>query len=703
MGAFLLDQIELRNVSKIYQSDDGQKTYALNDVSLSFPVNGLIAIIGKSGSGKSTLINIVASLDKPTKGEVYIKGKKRKRTKLFKSTDFGIIFQHYYLLDNHTVLFNIMLPYLILGHSKKKAKAKAIKLLESISFPKNLYQNKCSDLSGGEKERVALLRALINNPSILLCDEPTGALDSNNSIKVMEILKEISKERLVIVVSHNLTLTYGYADRVITLKDGQVQEDKKINEITETFIDKKKEKIGFHNNWSNKITLSNFKKRFTRNVISIISLFIGLLFSLLIIGFSNGSSDSIIRNSYKQFDYGALTISNEYSEVISGSKMSLVKQTRPTFENLNSYNELLSKYEIENNFDALIPPTTTIRIGEEKLDNFSYKPIYSFINNHIDSSLLIHGYFPGSDNLNEVVINKKAYEYLKNHAKEDPLNLVFEASFAREFHYSTGEIDNPTISDVFSYKKYFHVVGVVDEMDFLNTPRIYYSYLALVDYLFDYPVNNLSTYLERNVSWYERVATARNNEELSSYSLRLFLKDIKDKENIKSDIEAFKDPLVLESIPYSLGKTLLDLVKAATMGMEIFLIIAIIGTALILGIVSFSSYSEDRKNIAILTVLGAKRDSVMDIYINENLFISFISLLLSFIVSPLIATIANNIIFMFTGFDHMIEVPFLEITSPFILTISVIVLATIALAIISTSLPIVFSGKISLKKELADE
>lgn len=701
MGAFLLELIRIEHVSKIYKSDNNKETIALDDVSLSFSSAGLIAIIGKSGSGKSTLINLLASLDHPSKGKLFILNQSNNKSLVRKQ--IGIIFQHYYLLENENVLFNIMLPSLIKGDSKKVAKEKAIKLLESINYPTNLYKSKCADLSGGEKERVALLRALINDPPILLCDEPTGALDSKNATEVMELLKKISANKLVIVVSHNLALTNKYADRIITLKDGKIEKDKTVNKIKSNEDKIPKPKRGHHNNWSSQISNSNFKKRFTRNLISITSLFIGLLFCILILGFSSGSQKAIINNSYRQFDYGVASISSQYVEDITGSKMTLVKEIRPTFSSLEEYNDTLSNYEIENNFDSLIPPSTTIKLGEEKLENFTYHPIYSFSSTYIDTSLLMKGYLPGSDNLNEVVINKKGYEYLSKHSKVNPLEIVLEASFAREFHYYTGEIDNPTVSDVFSYKKYFHITGVVDEMDFLNTPKIYYSYRALVDYLFDYPLNNLSNYLERNISWYERVATSGNNEDISSYSLKLFLKDINDKENVPNHISSFTKPLVMESTPVTLGNTLSDLVKAATMGMEIFLIVALIGTALILGIVSFSSYSEDRKTIAILSTLGAKRDDVMDIYISENIIVSFISLILSFVASIPLSILANKLIYNFTGFDHMISVPFLEISKGFIFLIIILIIATIFLATISTSLPILFSGKISLKKELADE
>lgn len=228
MGAFLLELIRIEHVSKIYKSDNNKETIALNDVSLSFSSAGLIAIIGKSGSGKSTLINLLASLDHPSKGKLFILNQSNNKSLVRKQ--IGIIFQHYYLLENENVLFNIMLPSLIRGDSKKVAKEKAIKLLESINYPTNLYKSKCADLSGGEKERVAILRALINDPKIILADEPTGALDSENSLLIMKMLKDISQTKLVIVVSHNIPLIRKYADRLLELQDGKLLRVNKLYE-----------------------------------------------------------------------------------------------------------------------------------------------------------------------------------------------------------------------------------------------------------------------------------------------------------------------------------------------------------------------------------------------------------------------------------------------------------------------------------------
>ncbi len=700
--------IKMSNVTKLYKSEDGVENYALNHVCLSFPDHGLIAVIGKSGSGKSTIINLLALLDKPTSGHVYINNNnvstwKKKKIEKYHNQEMGIVFQHYHLLENHTVLYNIMLPSLIKGDKEKESKKKAIKLLESISFPKELYEHKCKDLSGGEKERVAVLRAVINEPKIIFCDEPTGALDKNNSIAVMEILKNISRDKLIILVSHDISLTKKYADRLIYIKDGKVEKDEIINELDNKQNKSQNKDVKHHNQWKNKISLSNFKRRFTRNLISIITLSVGLVASLLIVGFANGSTPSIKENSYKQLDYGVLTFSKQKSQSIAGSKISLVQQTRPTYEEISSFSEIIDNYVIENNFSALLSYFPNIKLGEEKLTDFSFRPIYSFASNYIDHSLLIDGYIPPFDNLDEVLINKKGYEYLIKKGIKNPLDISLDISIDKEFHYYTGDDLNPVINDVFSYQKIVHIVGVVDEMDFLSTPKLFYSYSSFTNYLFDYPLINLSSYYERDFSWYERVATANNNDEISSYSFYLFKKDINDIPSIANHIANIEKPYVLESTPQTLSDTLLNLVNAASMGMEIFLFISIIGTALILGIVSFSSYSEDKKMIAILSCLGANRNDVDDIYVLENLFVAIIALIISFILSPLLSLLINFIMNKWLGFSHMIKIPFLSLWGiPFLLVVGLIII-TIFIAIISTMLPILLSSKISLKKELADE
>lgn len=221
-----MELIQVINLTKTYKIEE-KENQVLKHFSYGFPSSGLFGVIGKSGSGKSTLLNMISLLDKPTSGDIYFNSENMnkwssKRKIQFRNKDLGIIFQHYNLVESESVIYNISLPYLISGGSEKDGKVKATKLLESINYKKDLYTQVVSNLSGGEKQRVAILRALINNPKVILADEPTGALDSGNSELIMEMLKTISETKLVIVVTHNIELIKKYADKTLELKDGSL-------------------------------------------------------------------------------------------------------------------------------------------------------------------------------------------------------------------------------------------------------------------------------------------------------------------------------------------------------------------------------------------------------------------------------------------------------------------------------------------------
>lgn len=219
--------IELKNVCKTYKSKKGADTKALRDVSLSFDDCGMTFILGKSGSGKSTLLNILGGLDTYDSGDMLILGKSSKDFKgcdfdSYRNTYVGFVFQEFNILEDYDVYDNIVLA---LELQKKDKDEKTIEnLLERLELT-NLKHRKVNELSGGQKQRVAIARALIKNPKIILADEPTGNLDSKTSHQVMDLLKEISCEKLVIVVSHDVESSQKYADRIIEIKDGTVVSD----------------------------------------------------------------------------------------------------------------------------------------------------------------------------------------------------------------------------------------------------------------------------------------------------------------------------------------------------------------------------------------------------------------------------------------------------------------------------------------------
>lgn len=694
--------LEFKNVKKQFV-ENGQ--VALN-VSLKFPNRGLVAVTGKSGCGKSTLINLACLLDEPTSGEIFFNGKnlnkfKNKDKEKYRNEDVGIVFQHFNLLEEHNALFNIALPNQIKGVSYQKSLQNAHILIKKFNLDEKLCKTKVKFLSGGEKQRVAVLRSLINEPKIIFADEPTGALDIKNSVLVMDLLKEISKDRLVILVSHNSTLVKEYADRIITLQDGKLLDDETINKIEEKEFTEPPKKVIRTSSWTSKIALSNFIKRINRNFLSILSLCVGLLSTLLILGFYQGAPISIDNEAKKQFDYGVCTFSKQVSSEIEGSQMSLVQMLRPTSKELASAN--LKDYTVTYNYDAYLSAFPKITLGEEVLTDFSFKPVYSFGGGYVSPKLLSSGKLPYIDNLYEVVINTKAENILKKKIGGEVVGAILSIKNEYQSNFYTDSDLEPVVIDYFNFEKNVRIVGVVNEISFLNTPKIYYSYKAFEDYLKEIKMNNLSEYFGSEYSWFDRIVDATPNEDISSYSYRCFLRNIFNSNYIKRDVENYNQTYVLESSPYLVESTLKQLIEASSAGMGIFLGICILGTCLILGIVSFSSYVEDRKKIAILSSLGAKKDHIYEVYISENFVIGFIATLISLLCAEPLAKLGNLIIFNTLGFENLLQIPFIFFLGRKYFLLILIVIAVLVICVFSTILPIAFASKISLREELKDE
>lgn len=695
--------IELSKVSKAYLINKNEKKYVLKDITLSFPETGLISILGKSGCGKSTLLNLIGGLDKSSEGTVYYKGDniakyKNKQQVTFRKSEISYIFQHYHLLENQTALYNIMLPCLLNGDSFKTAKEKVISLINKFSIKEELLGKKCSKLSGGEKERIAIMRAFISRTNVILADEPTGALDKDNALLVMESLKEASKTSLVIMVTHNEELAKRYSDRIIHMKDGRVVQDEKIKLINGKHhqIDKERKS---NPNWYSKIIARNFAKRFKRNIFSILAVTIGATASMLIFGFTNGAHDSIMNSAERQFDYGVASISKENKIVSDESPITLIQTLRANEEEID---ELSNEYDFLHycySYDSLVTPALDTYINDKEINNLTYTPVYSFCDSSINKSLLIKGKLPMIDTLNMVVINQTAYDYLKKEIKSDPLNTYIRLKDGASFTYYTDDIERPYITDYFVYDRLVEIVGVVKELSFLNTPKIYYSYKALDKYMEETLLNNLSEYLGET-SWKDRIMFASDNEYISNYSHRVFLKNSGDVYQLKEMKRHLKEGYSLNSNALTVEETLFSLVDAASVGMEVFLVIALVGTAMIIGIVSFASYAEDIKDSAILLCIGATREDISSLYVFENCLIGLIGLALSFVIALVSQNPLNHLIERFTSLISIIDIPFNYFHGRAFLFPLLIVMSTLLICVLATYLPISFSKKISLKEEL---
>ena len=220
--------LELKSITKIYETD-GFKQKALDRFSIKFRKCEFVSILGPSGSGKTTLLNIIGGLDKYTSGDLVINGVSTKKYTdrdwdTYRNHKVGFVFQSYNLIPHQSVLSNVELALTLSGVSKSERKKRAIDALKKVGLKEHINKRP-NQLSGGQMQRVAIARALVNNPDILLADEPTGALDSKTSTQIMDLLSEVAKDRLVIMVTHNAELAYSYSTRIVELKDGEMLED----------------------------------------------------------------------------------------------------------------------------------------------------------------------------------------------------------------------------------------------------------------------------------------------------------------------------------------------------------------------------------------------------------------------------------------------------------------------------------------------
>ena len=220
--------LKLEKITKDYVVDKNV-THALKGIDIEFRPGEFVAILGPSGCGKTTLLNIIGGLDRYTSGDIYVNGRSTKEYEdydwdRYRNKTIGFIFQNYNLIMHQTILSNVELALTLIGVGRAERKRRALAALESVGLSDHVYK-KPNQLSGGQMQRVAIARAIVNDPKILLADEPTGALDSESSQQVMDILKELSKDRLVIMVTHNDDLAKEYADRIVRIKDGVVQSD----------------------------------------------------------------------------------------------------------------------------------------------------------------------------------------------------------------------------------------------------------------------------------------------------------------------------------------------------------------------------------------------------------------------------------------------------------------------------------------------
>ena len=316
--------LQLKNIVKSYTVGELTQV-ALKGISLNFRENEFVSILGQSGSGKTTMLNIIGGLDRYDSGNLVINGVSTKKYRdadwdAYRNTSIGFVFQSYNLIPHQNVLSNVEMALTLSGVSRKERRKRAVEVLNKVGLQDHIHK-KPNQLSGGQMQRVAIARALINNPDILLADEPTGALDTETSIQIMNLLKQIAEEKLVIMVTHNPELAEVYSTRIVNLKDGQITSDSNPFDVPEGSVEEKltknQKRVSMSFWTSLGLSFANLRTKIGRTILTSFAGSIGIIGIALILALSTGMNQYITRVQKETMTSYPITISSQTIDATS--------------------------------------------------------------------------------------------------------------------------------------------------------------------------------------------------------------------------------------------------------------------------------------------------------------------------------------------------------------------------------------------------
>ena len=360
--------LKLKNITKDYDTASS-KVQALKGININFRKSEFVSILGQSGCGKTTLLNIIGGLDHYTTGDLIINGKSTKKFKdrdwdAYRNYSVGFVFQSYNLIQHQSILSNVELALTLSGVSKKERTKRAIEALEQVGLKEQIHK-KPNQLSGGQMQRVAIARALVNNPDIILADEPTGALDTKTSVQIMEILKKISKDKLIIMVTHNPELAEKYSSRVIKILDGVITDDSNPYEGMDEKEEKENKKLRTSMSFFTALSLSlnNLMTKKGRTILTAFAGSIGIIGIALILSLSSGVQNYIKKVEEDTLSEYPITIAKESVDT-SAMLTALMDEEKPEEEREND--KIYSRNIMTKMLSSVSQKVTTNNIKELK-------------------------------------------------------------------------------------------------------------------------------------------------------------------------------------------------------------------------------------------------------------------------------------------------------------------------------------------------
>ncbi|MDD5292904.1 MAG: ATP-binding cassette domain-containing protein [Candidatus Izemoplasmatales bacterium] len=711
--------LRLKGIHKSYTTGTFTQK-ALEDVSLEFRENEFVTILGPSGCGKTTLLNIIGGLDHYDQGDLIINGKSTKdfsdeEWDMYRNNSIGFIFQSHNLIPHLNVLQNVEMGLTLSGVSAKERKERATAVLHEVGLTNHLHKRP-NQLSGGESQRVAIARALANNPDVVLADEPTGSLDSVTSIQILDLIRRIAKDKLVIMVTHNAEMAEKYANRIITLKDGRTMSDSRPiveeQEVRSTFSLKRTAM-----NFVTAITssLNNIRTKLGRTLLTAFAGSIGIIGIALILALSNGLDQEIARferetlagypisvtdqkfdlERIRQIDTDGLIaypdtdfataydenrlaqyflpniITDDYVTYVDDYVNNIAPEGIAGVKYVHNMNMSLYRYTEDT--------SSYTRIYNETLAGSSQSPgsIFGFVSRFFtllpDGEVLtnnydlIYGDLPVNDEAQgkfQVLLVVDEYNRIYKSTLETRLGLDVESEtefpfstiVGRSFKLYVGVFEEG-VSDAASGLD-IEISGIVRMKSGSNVSLFYNG--------FGY-TSDLVRYIE-----------AQYPDEIGSVnSIYLYPNSFGDKDRLKTYLESYNDqfePASLERIDYvDQAATFTSMVRGVIDTISIVLIafaaISLVVSSIMIAIITYISVLERIKEIGVLRALGARKKDIARVFNAENLLIGFASGIVGILVAGLMIIPINSII------ERLAEMPNVAKLSPyhalFLLAISI--------------------------------
>lgn len=669
--------VEVKNLTKEFIVNK-KKNIVINSLSFFLPSKGIYFIVGESGSGKSTLLNLIEGLILPTKGSIKINNHRIDKLKNDEKVEFykkevGILFQSFNLFNDLTVLENLKITSLIKEENDEeniKRYLSKFKIYEKIN-------QKVYTLSGGEKQRLALIRALINKPRIILADEPTGALDNASSIILMDELKKISENSLILIVTHNLELVKKYADGYLKFlpKGYELNNILKENPSNNVNIIKKnklliKDKINFYFPLLKRNLIKNFNKNLFTSLSIIFSLFISLFSFSFYFNIKNYSSSLI----YTYPNYNVFEVYKSFSSSINGSSLSIERkekvEDKEIREGLNNNN--FENFDVFDSFDYFFK-NNIVTIDNIEYKNLIFEPSFELINN-------------------EVMVNDSFIDaYLKEF--KEGMTIHFNSS---NVYKGYSDYINDEIEETFIIDLDFIITKKSEEFSFLGTPKIYYSYDYFETILANLNALNFSTLEEMDISYLNLLKRAKNNDSLTSYQSLVVV----EKEKFNDFYGLIEENRIFNNLKFNSDSlTIIDsfnnIINTLFIALIFFIVMISLTSFFIIFSLTFYSYLSSKKERAILTLLGSNKKSINFLFILEEVLVFVLSFLISIclynLVKPSIINLLNSIL----SFNLNIDLS--------IILVSVIFLIYLLITIFSSFIPLKMSKDIEIAKELKEE